>query len=67
MDGITMMKKLRLTEWGRKMPIVILTNLSADDKVIHEVTLDEPSYYLLKTDWTMNDVVLKVKDALGLD
>ncbi|MCL4406207.1 MAG: response regulator [Patescibacteria group bacterium] len=67
MDGMTMMKKLRLTEWGKKIPIVILTNLSADDKVIYGVTHDEPSFYLLKTDWTMDDVVSKVNAALGLD
>lgn len=67
MDGMTMMKKMRETAWGVKIPIVILTNLSADDKVIHEVTRDEPSYYLMKTDWTIEDVVAKVKNALGLE
>lgn len=67
MDGITMMKKMRETVWGEKIPIVILTNLSADDKVVHEVTRDEPSYYLIKTDWKIDDVVTKVKNALGLE
>jgi DNA-binding response OmpR family regulator len=67
MDGMTMMKKMRETAWGVRIPIVILTNLSADDKVVHEVTRDEPSYYLMKTDWTIEDVVAKVKNALGLE
>jgi DNA-binding response OmpR family regulator len=67
MDGMTMMKKMRMTDWGKKIPIVILTNLSADDKVVYGVAHDEPSYYLMKTDWTMDDVVVKVKDTLGLE
>lgn len=67
MDGITMMRKLREeNEWARNVPIIILTNLQADDKVMSAVTRDEPSFYLVKTSWTLEDVVRKVKERLGM-
>lgn len=67
MTGLQMMRKLRATnEYGRKVPIVILTNLSANDRISTEVAQDEPSYYLVKADWKLEDVVQKVKETLGL-
>lgn len=66
MDGMTMMRKLRENPWGKKVPIILLTNLSAeDDKIIQEVTRDEPAYYLVKSDWGLVDVVEKVKEGLS--
>jgi DNA-binding response OmpR family regulator len=67
MDGMTMMKKLRKeNEWGKKVPIILLTNLSADDKIMAGVVEGEPSYYLVKADWKIDDVVQKVKQRLGI-
>ena len=67
MDGMTMMKKMREDKWGRKVPIILLTNLSATDaEIIKRVIEDEPSYYLLKSDWKIKDVVNKVKETLAL-
>lgn len=67
MDGITMMKKLRETDdWGKHVPIIMLTNLSAvEDKIIKAITDNEPAYYLVKTDWKINDVVEKIKERLS--
>ena len=66
MDGITMLKKLRQTnEWGKHVPVIILTNLSsADESRIHDMVQTEPAYYLVKTDWKIEDVVAKVRDRL---
>ncbi len=67
MDGISMMKKLRSeNDWGKKVPIIILTNLSADDEILKSVTSSEPAYYLVKTNWTITDVIIKVKERLGM-
>ena len=67
MDGITMMKKLRQTdEWGKNVPVILLTNLSADDeKIMRAVTENEPAYYLVKSDHTISDVVEKVRERLS--
>lgn len=65
MDGMEMMKKLRKqNEWGRKVPIILLTNLSADDKIMRGIVEDEPSYYLVKSDWKIPDVIEKVREML---
>ncbi len=68
MDGMEMMKKLRQSNnWGRKVPIILLTNLSADDKIMRGIVENEPSYYLVKSDWKIPDVVQKVREMLKND
>jgi len=67
MDGVTVMKKIREDAWGKHVPIIVLTNVSGDDKIMREVLKNEPAYYLIKTDWRLLDsVVEKVKERLGL-
>jgi len=67
MDGMTMLKKLRgLGEYGAHVPVILLTNLNADDKIMHDVVQEEPAYYLVKSTYTLADVVVKVKDCLKI-
>ncbi len=68
MDGMTMLKKLRSqNEWGKTARVIILTNLtSADEQRNRDVAENEPSYYLVKSDWKIEDVVKKIKEELGL-
>src|SRR3989344_527095 len=61
MDGITMMKNLRADYWGRKVPIVILTNLNPDNTTIKAVEEYHPSFYLVKSDWNINDLAAKIR------
>ena len=67
MDGMTMLKKLRQeNEWGKSVPVILLTNLSPDEEKINKgITEDEPAYYLIKTNWSLNDVVQKVRERLN--
>ncbi len=67
MDGLTMMQKLREGgEWGKNVPVVILTNLSADDdKINRMITEYEPAYYLVKADHSMDDLVEKIRERLA--
>jgi two-component system, response regulator, stage 0 sporulation protein A len=64
MDGMTMMAKLRADNWGKNVPIVLLTNLSADDKIMAGITRDMPAYYLVKDQVTLEDIKDKVKERL---
>jgi len=66
MDGLTMMQKLRDTNsYGKSVPIILLTNLSAsEDKIMSAITKNEPAYYLVKSDWSLSDVVDKVRERL---
>ena len=67
MDGLTMMKKLRAeNEWGKTVPVILLTNLSPDKEEINKsISECEPAYYLVKTNWSMADVVEKVRERLS--
>lgn len=67
MDGLTMMRKLReRDEWGRSVPIIILTNLAADDAIMASVMRDTPSYYLLKAETTPDTIVEKIRERLDM-
>ena len=63
MNGIEMTTKLREDAWGKKAEIIILTNLN-NDKTIADF-LEKGAYnYLLKSDWSIEDVVKRVKEKL---
>ena len=65
MDGVTMMKDLRESgEYGKRVPIILLTNLNVDDKIMGDITQNQPSYYLVKSSYTMADVVERVRHSL---
>lgn len=66
MTGMEVMQKLRDGEKTADIPIIILTNLSAGESITRGVVKNEPSYYLVKTDWTLDDVVQKVKEVLHI-
>lgn len=66
MDGITMLKKLREDEWGKTVKVIMLTNFDTTDEMLKEITSTEPSYYLLKSNWRIEDVIIKAKEVLGL-
>ncbi len=64
MDGMTMLKKLREDEKGVNIPVILLTNL--DYSVGVAKAIESGAYdYLVKTDWSLEDVVNKVKERLG--
>lgn len=67
MNGLTMMEKLRETDpYGKNVPIILLTNLSAnEDKIIASLVKNEPAYYLVKSDWDLSAVVDKIKERLA--
>jgi len=64
MDGKAMMEKLRQDEWGKKVPIIILTNLNPDDKTLNEIMASGPAYYFIKSKWQLEDLVGKVRKEL---
>ena len=64
MDGISMIKNLRSDAWGHKVPVIILTNLSPDNNIIKTIEENSPAFYLVKSDWNINDIVSKIRDLL---
>ncbi|MDD1777045.1 MAG: response regulator [Candidatus Helarchaeota archaeon] len=65
MDGMTVLKKLRQDDWGKNVPILVLTNLSDDVKINQSIS-NNVFDYLIKTNWKLEDVVHKVKETLQL-
>ena len=65
MEGMTMLKKLREDTWGKKVPVILLTNLS-DEAKINTAEEKKAADYLVKADWKLEDVVTKVKETLNL-
>jgi DNA-binding response OmpR family regulator len=67
MDGMSMLKELRKDEWGKNVPVIILTNLSASDEERNrDITKFEPSYYFMKTDKSLDEIIEKVKEILNI-
>lgn len=61
MDGKVMLGKLREDEWGKTVPVIILTNLNPDDKTLDELMKNGPSSYFIKSKWKLEELVDKVK------
>lgn len=67
MDGMSMLQKLREDTWGKTVPVIILTNLSsADEERNREIVALEPTYYFEKADKSIEEIVEKIKERLGL-
>ena len=65
MDGMSAFKKIREDGWGKKVPIIILTNLSAaKDQPIDDENKNALTYYLIKSDWKLHDIVKKIEGIL---
>ncbi len=66
LDGMMMLKNLRKSgEYGKNVRVIILTNLDANDKIIHEVTNTQPTYYLIKSNVKLDEIVEKVKELMN--
>ncbi len=64
MDGMTMLKELRKTKFGKDVPVIILTNSNNDDSLSE--SLASGAYdFLIKSNWKIKEVVDKVKERLG--
>jgi two-component system alkaline phosphatase synthesis response regulator PhoP len=63
MDGLTMLKKLREDKWGNEVPVIILSNLG-DPEQINEAAGGGVIKYLIKSNWSLEDVVDMVHQTL---
>jgi len=68
MDGFTVLKELRKgDEQVKKIPVILLTNLSADsEEIVTKVAETEPVYYIVKASYTIKQLIDKVKEVLHL-
>lgn len=67
-DGLTMLERLRqANSWGKGVQVILLTNVTPDsEEVIARITQNPPSFYLVKSDYMLSEVVAKVRECLAL-
>ena len=63
MDGLAMLKKLREDKWGNRVRVLILSNLSDPDQ-LNAARQQGVTEYMVKSNWSLDDVVSKVKETL---
>jgi CheY-like chemotaxis protein len=64
-DGINFMDEIRQDEWGKNVPIIILTNYDANDQMISKVIQDLPSYYFIKSNTSLDLIITKAIELLN--
>lgn len=63
MDGLTMLKELKMNEATKNIPVIVLTNYSDTQKIAE--AMENGAYgYLVKIDLENGDLVKNVKSAL---
>jgi len=66
-DGIEMIVELRKDEvYGRSAPVIFLSNLSPDsDRIVKAIEEQEPVFYLVKANNTLEQIAEKVLETLS--
>lgn len=64
LDGISVLRQMKADDALRAVPVVILTNLSSGDKVAEAMQLGTFDF-LVKANYSLDDVLKKVNDRLG--
>lgn len=55
-DGFEMLKELRENDWGKKVRVIVLTNLN-DPTHIADMLEAGANEYLVKTEWKLNELL----------
>jgi CheY-like chemotaxis protein len=63
MDGVTMLRRLRTNPKTTKIPVIILTNLT-DGPLGNQVDMRKVADYLIKTDWSLDEILQKIRAHL---
>lgn len=63
MDGIAMLRKLKEDPNLDNIPVIILTNLESKESAMEAFRMGS-SNYLVKTNYTLDDVTIKIKEVI---
>lgn len=63
MDGVTVLKNLRVDEWGKTVKVIVLTALDDLEKVAEIISAGGDDY-IVKTNITLSAIAQKVKEKL---
>lgn len=63
MDGLTMLKQMRASDWGAETTVMVLTNYNDKEKVSE--ALGQYIYrYLVKSDWDIDQIAEEIRKKL---
>lgn len=65
MTGAEALAKIRASDWGKDIPVLILTNLG-EEEAPRELKKLNVSHYIVKAQLTPKQVVSRVKETLGI-
>jgi len=65
-NGLEMLAKLRNDEKGKDIKVIVLTNVKEIEK-IEDAVKDGASEYLVKVEWSLENLVKKVKSKFGME
>lgn len=65
MDGLTMLEKLQKDSWGKQTSVIVFSNLEGNEK-ISEALKSGAYSFIIKTDFALEEVVVKIKEKLGV-
>ena len=63
LGGLSMLKRLREDEAGKNVRVVVLTNVN-DTKEVHEALTLGARDFLVKSDWSISDLVENIRNQL---
>lgn len=64
MNGIEMLTELRKDAWGKKVPVIMLTNLNDPDHISQAKALNAKDF-IVKADWKLSELVVKMRKYLS--
>ena len=66
MTGVDALKAIRGEgEWGKQVPVIVLTNLSGNERLFRQLDENKPVHYLIKGEQKMEDLVREIKKLVG--
>ncbi len=68
LDGLSMLKRLREDLWGMHAEVIILSNLSDPRPITKgvDIGLNDVALYMVKTNWSLDEMVNKIKERLEI-
>jgi two-component system, OmpR family, alkaline phosphatase synthesis response regulator PhoP len=64
MDGVTMLQKVRESDWGKVVRVIVLSNL-ADDEHAQAAAAKWNAEYLVKSNWKLEALIEKIHSTLA--
>jgi DNA-binding response OmpR family regulator len=62
MNGFDFLEQVKANEKTKNIPVIVITNLSSEEKVAKEIGADS---YFVKSETTIEQIIAKVKEVLG--